>query len=145
METNRCFTSPPEGAPPSPQTGHPDPSRRRVLQCLSSWAIKNVVFSYVWGVMAPMGKLVTCLGRLGRQNHIKGSRRVCFGGHCLLFFRKKRYPEREGSQVAFSLLTSKPKTDQLYDRNLDVQDLPESSVYTVLPVNRTIPTTAVWA
>ena len=119
--------------------------RTCVLQCLSFWAIKNIVISHVLGVMAPMGKLVTCLGRLGRQNRIKGSRRVCFGGHCLLFFRKKRYPEREGSQVAFSLLTSKPKTDQLYDRNLDVQDLPESSVYTVLPVNRTIPTTAVWA
>ena len=27
----------------------------------------------------------------------------------------------------------------------DVQDLPESSVYTGLPVNRTIPTAAVWA
>ena len=50
--------------------------RTCVLQCLGSWAIKNVVFSYVWGVMAPMGKLVTCLGRLGRQNRIKGSRRV---------------------------------------------------------------------
>ena len=50
--------------------------RTCVLQCLVSWAIKNVVFSYVWGVMAPMGKLVTCLGRLGRQNRIKGSRRV---------------------------------------------------------------------
>ena len=169
LEPNRCFTSPPEGAPPSPQTGHLDPSRRRVLQglgsrafrnvvfscawavmapmgrlvtcfwppieicstvdrrpgirsyhtsafgakslfyltperpalaadraswtprtyvlqCLGSWAIKNVVFSNVWGVMAPMGKLVTCLGRLGSQNRIKGSRRVCFGGHCLLFF-----------------------------------------------------------
>ena len=42
-----------------------------VLQCLSSWAIRNVVFSYVWGVMAPVGKLVTCLGRLGRQNRSK--------------------------------------------------------------------------
>ena len=61
------------------------------------------------------------------------------------FSQKERYPEREGSQVAFSLLASKPKTDQLCDRNLDVQDLPESSVYTVLPVNRTIPTAAVWA
>ena len=50
--------------------------RTCVLQCLGSWAIENVVFSYVWGVMAPMGKLVTCLGRLGRQNRIKGSRRV---------------------------------------------------------------------
>ena len=128
LETNRCFTSPPQVAPPPPQTGHLDPSRSRVLQCLGSWAIKNVVFSYVWGVMAPMGKLVTCLGRLGRQNRIKGSRRVCFGGHCLLFFRKKRDPEREGSQVAFSLLASKAKTDQLCDRNLAVQDLPESSV-----------------
>ena len=135
----------PRSAAPSPQTGHLDTSRTCVLQCLGSWAIKNVVFSHVWGVMAPMGKLVTCLGRLGRQNLIKGSRRVCFGGHCLLFFREKRYPEREGSQVAFSLLASKPKTDQLCDRSLDVQDLPESSVYTVLPVNRTIPTAAVWA
>ena len=60
--------------------------RTYVLQCSGSWAIKNVVFSYAWGVMAPMGKLVTCLGRLGRQNRIKGSRRVCFGGHGLLFF-----------------------------------------------------------
>ena len=34
------------------------------------------MFSYVWGVMAPMGKLVTCLGRQGCQNRIKGSRRV---------------------------------------------------------------------
>ena len=59
--------------------------RTYVLQCLSSWAIKNVVFSHAWGVMAPMGKLATCLGRLGRQNRIKGSRRVCFGGHGLLF------------------------------------------------------------
>ena len=139
------FYPSPTSAPPSPQTGHLDPSSSRVLHCLGSRALRNVVFSVVWGVMAPMGKLVTCLGRLGRQNRIKGSRRVCFGGHCLLFFRKKRYPEREGSQVAFSLLASKPKTDQLCDRNLDVQDLPESSVYTVLPVNRTIPTTAVWA
>ena len=29
--------------------------------------------------------------------------------------------------------------------NLDVQDLPESSVHTRLPVSRTIPTVAVWA
>ena len=88
LEPNCCFTWFPEVAAPPPQTGHLDPSREYVLQCLSSWAIKNVVFSHVWGVVAPMGKLVTCLGRLGRQNLIKGSRRVCFGGHCLLFFWK---------------------------------------------------------
>jgi len=48
-------------------------------------------------------------------------------------------------------LTSKSKEgtpknrDQHYDQNLHVQDLPESSVYTGLPVSRTIPTAAVWA
>ena len=35
-----------------------DPSRTRLLQCLSPYAIKNVVFSDVWGVMAPMARLV---------------------------------------------------------------------------------------
>ena len=75
MEPNRCFTSPPEVHRPCRQVFFWIP-RTCVLQCLGSWAIKNVVFSYVWGVMAPMGKLVTCLGRLGRQNRIKGSRRV---------------------------------------------------------------------
>ena len=29
------------------------------------------MFSLVWGVMAPMGRLVMCLGRLGRQNRPK--------------------------------------------------------------------------
>ena len=50
----------------------------RVLQCLGSWAIKNIVFSHVLGVLAPMGKLVTCLGRLGRQNRPKESRNARF-------------------------------------------------------------------
>ena len=84
-----CHVFNPRTPRPCRRPGILYPSRTCVLQCLSSWAIKNVVFSYVWGVMAPMGKLVTCLGRLGRQNRIKGSRRVCFGGHCLLFFRER--------------------------------------------------------
>ena len=47
-------------------------------------------------------------------------------------------------------LTSKSKERTPENRrtsrsNLDVQDLPESSVYTVLPISKTIPTAAVWA
>ena len=60
LEPNRCFTSPPEVRRPRRQLFFWI-SRACVLQCLGSWAIKNVVFSRVWGVMAPMGKLVTCL------------------------------------------------------------------------------------
>ena len=40
---------------------------------------------------------------------------------------------------------TKKGIDQLDDRNLHVQDHPESSVYTGLPVIKTIPTAAVWA
>ena len=63
---------------PRPQKGaalaaefHSEASRTRVLQRLSPWTIKNVVFSRVLGVMAPMARLVTCLGRLGHQNRPK--------------------------------------------------------------------------
>ena len=51
---------------------HSGAFKTRVLQRLSPWAIKNVVFSRVLGVMAPMARLVTCLGRLGHQNRPKG-------------------------------------------------------------------------
>ena len=56
--------------PPQPGSSL-HPSNAYVLQCLTSWALKNVVFSRVWGVMAPMGRLVACLGRPGHQNRPK--------------------------------------------------------------------------
>jgi hypothetical protein len=78
-------------------------SKTRVLQRLSSWAIKNVVFSRVLGVMAPMARLVMCLGRLGHQNRPtmvpKGSLSMLFSHICSI---KKQYPEHVGSQVWFS-------------------------------------------
>ena len=62
------------------------------------------MFSHVWGVMAPKASLVDCLGRLGLQN-----RAIMFPKGSLLMSRtdicsiKKRHPERDGSQIAFSL------------------------------------------
>ena len=74
-----------------------------VLQCLHTWAIKNVVFSRVLGVMAPMGRLVMCLGCPGRQNRPK---RIPTDSISMLrvdiCFAKKRNPEQVVSQVAFS-------------------------------------------
>ena len=76
---------------------HSGASKTCVLRCLDTWTLKNVVFSRVLGVMAPMARLVTCLGRLGHQNRPKG---LPFD---VTFSIKKRPPERDGSQVAFSL------------------------------------------
>ena len=56
--------------PRAPAAGfQPGASRTRVLRCLGPRDIKNVVFSRVWGAMAPKASLVTCLVRLGQQNH----------------------------------------------------------------------------
>ena len=62
-----CFTNTPEPAAPLPPTAILDPSRTRVLQCSSPWAIKNAVFSEVLGVVALMARLVTRSGHLGYQ------------------------------------------------------------------------------
>ena len=79
---NGCFTSTPERRALAAEF-HFGASKTRVLQSLSTWAIKNVVFSRVLDVMAPMGRLVTCLGCLGRQNR---PRRAPKGSLSMLFF-----------------------------------------------------------
>ena len=96
---NRCFPKSPNGRALAADF-QPGPSKTCVLQRLNVWAIKNVVFSRVLGVMAPRGRLVTCLGRLGQQNRPQG---FPFDVTFCHFFNKKRPPERDGSQVAFSL------------------------------------------
>ena len=62
------------------------------------------MFLHVWCVMVPMGRLLVCLGRLGHQNHPK---RVPQNSLLMSLFDtcsiKKRHPERDGSQVEFSL------------------------------------------
>ena len=67
---DRCFTRAPERRAPAADAML-DPSRTRVLRCSSPWAIKNVVFSQVLGVMAPMVSLVAWSGRLGHQEWLK--------------------------------------------------------------------------
>ena len=83
---------------------HSGASKTRVLRCLDTWTLKNVVFSRVLGVMAPMGRLVTGLVHLGRQNHPKRNPK----GSLLMslvdtFSITKQHPERDRSQVAFSM------------------------------------------
>ena len=89
---NCRFTSTPE-VPPPPGSSL-GPSKACVLQCLSPWPLKNAEFSRVWGAMAPKGSLVTCLVRLGQQNHPKRLPKFPF---CCTFWRV-------GSKVVFSLL-----------------------------------------
>ena len=67
------FSQQPRGCRALAAEFHFGASKSCVLQCLSPWAIKNVVFSRVWGAMAPKASLVTCLGRLGYQNRPKGT------------------------------------------------------------------------
>ena len=138
---------------------YPSPRGRRARAAdRTSGHLQNMCFTVFRLLGHQKRRVFVCLGRNGSDGqacHVPGAswpsksyQRLTKGmlwRSLFAIFPKKRYPEREGSQVVFSLLASKPKTDQLCDRNLDVQDLPESSVYTVLPVNRTIPTTAVWA
>ena len=61
----------------------PGASKTCVLRCLGPRAIKNVVFSCVKDVLAPMGRLVMCLGRLGHQ---KLSKRVPKASLLMSFF-----------------------------------------------------------
>ena len=92
------------GCPAPAAEFHSGASKTRVLRCLDTWTLKNVVFSRVLGVMAPMARLVMCLGRLGHQNRPK---RVPKGSLLMslvdTFPITKQHPERDGSQVAFSL------------------------------------------
>ena len=74
--TRSLFDLDPTSTAPLPQTGLLDPCRSCVLRVLTSWGLKHVVFSS--GVMAPMGKLVTCLERLDRPNR---TRMVLFSAH----------------------------------------------------------------
>ena len=68
---NGCFTNTPERQALAAEF-HSGASKTRVLQRLSPWAIKNVVFSRVLGVMAPKGQACHVPGRLGHQNRPKG-------------------------------------------------------------------------
>ena len=65
------FSLAPRGCRAPAAEFHSGAFKTRVLRCLDTWAIKNVVFSRVLGVLAPMGRLVMCLGRLGHQNRPK--------------------------------------------------------------------------
>ena len=119
--------------------------------------------------------LFQCLLRLGQQNHLFCNARrlgvlICStlaifeapgaSRRSLLLnsgdlVRKNGMFLMSGSQILHKLhfrnaldiqkQEKHQRTDQLDDQNLHVQDHPEISVYTGLPVSKTIPTAAVWA
>ena len=80
------------------------------------------MFDFVWGVMAPMGKLAW--GVLAVKIVSKAHEGYALEVTVCYFSEKKRYPEREGSQVVFSLLASKPKTDPRPYRKFGVHCAP---------------------
>ena len=155
MEPNRCFTWFPQGAPPPPLYPLRGLAKPSLFQCLLRLGQQNHLFCNA----RRLGVLI-CSTLAIFEAPGASCRSLLLNSGDLV--RKKGMFLMSGSQILHKLhfrnakihqtpLTSKSKEgtpknrDQHYDQNLHVQDLPESSVYTGLPVIKTIPTAAVWA
>ena len=57
----------------------------------SALALQKIVFSRVWGAMAPKASLVTCLGRLGHQNRPKNVPQRSFAVPFGVLVRRSRF------------------------------------------------------
>ena len=122
---------------PFPVFAVPGPTKLPVLQCSTTWGDQIPMPSHMRNPLAHQ------IDSVCRTVGIWSAKMKCFS--CL--------PSRPFKSCMFSpakihqmpLTMNDKRIDKLYDRNLDVQDFPESSVYTGLPVSRTIPTAAVWA
>ena len=97
------FYFPPDVAAPPPPISSLGPPKHVFYSVEAKGHQKRRVFT-VWDVTAPMGRLVMCLGRLNHQNRPK---RVPKGSLLMTlvdtFPITKQHPERDRSQVAFSL------------------------------------------